>query len=122
MVLSDALQSTIASLHDSNLARAARIAAAKCEDGALLSRSLADSIHFDRTLPALIAWGEAHDSLPEALKQAADVYEHELVLHADFLRRILPPLLFATVISFLFFMIVGLLIPLTDLIDYLTKI
>jgi type II secretory pathway component PulF len=120
VVLADALQSTVASLHDANLARAARIAAAKCEAGAPLSRSLADSIHFDRTLTALVAWGETNDALPDALKQAADVYQDELTLHAGFLRRIMPPLLFAAVISFVMFVVVGLMIPLVDLINNLS--
>lgn len=115
VVLDDALRCTVASLHDRNLARAARIAARKCEGGALLSQSLAESIHFDRTLPALVGCGEAHDDLAAALRQATAIYEQEIELQASFLRRVLPSLLFVLVVTTLFFFVVGLLVPLVNM-------
>ncbi len=120
VTLDEALACTAASLRDANLARAARIVADKCAGGALLSRSLAESIHFDPALPALVSWGESQGTLPAALRQAATTFEEELELQAAFLQRIMPSLLFIVVISTMFFFVIGLMIPLVDLINYLS--
>ena len=118
--LEDALRTTAESLRDRNLARATHIVSRKCEEGNLLSKSLAESIHFDRALPALVAWGEANDALPAALHQAKTYYEKELDLHATFLRNILPPLLFMAVIATLFILTVSLFVPLVGLVNNLS--
>lgn len=118
--IEDALRTTAESLRDRNLARATRIVSRKCEEGNLLSKSLAESIHFDRALPALVGWGEANDALPAALHQAKVSYEKELDLHATFLRNILPPLLFMVVIATLFILTLSLFVPLVDLVNNLS--
>ena len=118
--LEDALRTTAESLRDRNLARATRIVSRKCEEGIPLSKGLAESIHFDRALPALVAWGEANDALPAALQQATAYYEKELDLHATFLRNILPPLLFMTVIASLFILTVSLFVPLVSGVNVLS--
>jgi type II secretory pathway component PulF len=69
-----ALGAAASSLRDRNLARSVRIAANKCADGVPLSRALAESMHVDPALPALVSWGEASDSLPQALEQAAATF------------------------------------------------
>jgi type II secretory pathway component PulF len=119
VALDEALRCTVASLRDQNLARAARIAADKCERGGSLSRSLAESLHFDSTLAALVGWGEAHAALPRALNEAAAVFEEAIDLHASFLRRVLPPVLFICVIAIVFFFVSGLMIPVIQMIDAL---
>jgi type II secretory pathway component PulF len=119
VVLDEALRCTVASLRDQNLARATRIAADKCERGGSLSRSLAESLHFDPTLAALVGWGEAHAALPKALDEAATVFEQAIDLHASFVRRVLPPILFICVVATIFFFISGLMIPVIDLINNL---
>lgn len=116
VALDEALVCTAESLRDRNLARSTRIAAEKCADGALLSTSLAESIHFDTTLPALASWGESRGTLTEGLRQAALAFERELELRAAFLQRIMPAVLFLTVVTTMFFFAVGLMIPLVDLI------
>ncbi len=118
--LDDALRCTVASLRDRNLARATRIAAIKCENGVCLSQALAESIHFDRVLTSLVAWGEANSALPEALRQASARYEKEIDLQAILLRRIMPPLLFIAVAATMFTFVVALMVPLVDLIDNLS--
>ena len=120
VTIDQALACTAASLRDSNLARAARIAAVKCAGGASLAHSLAQSIHFDPALPALVSWGEAQGTLPAALDQAAATFEEELELQAAFLQRIAPSLLFISVTTTLFLFIVGLMTPMIDLINNLT--
>lgn len=116
----DALEYTAASLQDRNLARSTAIAARKCEAGASLSQAMADSIHFDRALTALVNWGEANDGLPQALHQAATLFEEEIDLHTSFLRRVLPPLMFVIVLTAVFFMIMMLMVPLVSVIDSLS--
>lgn len=120
VVLDEALRCTVASLRDQNLARAARIAADKCERGASLSRSLAESLHFDPTLSALVGWGEAHAALPRALDEAAVVFEQAIDLHASFVRRVLPPILFICVVATVFIFVSGLMIPVIELLNNLT--
>jgi type II secretory pathway component PulF len=119
VVLGEALRCTVASLRDQNLARATRIAADKCERGASLSRSLAESLHFDPTLAALVGWGEAHAALPQALDEAAVVFEQAIDLHASFVRRVLPPILFIFVVATIFIFVSGLMIPVIDLLNNL---
>jgi type II secretory pathway component PulF len=113
----EALACTAASLRDRNVARATRIVARKCDQGMLLSRSLAESMHFDPALPALVAWGEAHDALPEALRQAAAIFEEEIELYSLFLRRILPAILFVSVALLIFGFMGALLSPLLDMLN-----
>jgi type II secretory pathway component PulF len=119
VTLPDALQSTAASLRDHNVARATRIVARKCEQGALLSRSLAESIHFDPALPALVGWGESNGALPEALHQAAAIFEEEIDVFAYFLHRALPPLLFAAVIVMVFGFMTVIVAPMINLMNNL---
>lgn len=116
----DALEYAAASLQDRNLARSTKIAARKCEAGAPLSQAMADSIHFDRALTALVSWGEANDRLPQALHQAATLFEEEIDLHTSFLRRVLPPLMFVIVLTTVFFMIMMLMVPLVSVINNLS--
>jgi type II secretory pathway component PulF len=120
VVLDDSLRCTAESLHDQNLARATRILVRKCDGGALLSQAMSESIHFDRGLTGLAAWGEANDALPAAMRQATALFEKEIELQVILLRRILPPLLFITVASTLFTFVVTLFVPLVDLINNLS--
>jgi type II secretory pathway component PulF len=120
VMLDDALLCTADSLRDRNLARAARIVARKCEMGASLSQAMGESLHFDRGLTGLAAWGEAHSALPEAMRQAVASFEKEIELQVIMLRRILPPLLFIAVAIIVFTFVVTLTIPLVDLINNLS--
>lgn len=115
--LHDALRCTSESLHDRNVARAARIVARKCEAGVALSQGLAESLHFDRALSGLTAWGEANDALPAALRQAAEHYEQEIDQHATFLRRVAPPILYVSVLSVVFLFVFAMFVPLTYMIN-----
>lgn len=118
--LEDALRTTSDSLRDRNVARATTILLRKCDAGNSLSKSLAESIHFDRALPSLVGWGEANDALPAAFHQATAYFEKELDLHASFLRSVLPSLMFIIVIATIFMFAVTLFVPLIDLINNLS--
>ena len=118
--LDEALECTVASLDDRNVARAARIAADKCEGGALLSRSLAESIHFDPLLTSLVGWGEAHAALPQALAEAAAAFEEAIDMRVEFLRRVLPPVLLIVVVTTILTFVSGLIVPLVQAIRNLS--
>lgn len=115
-----ALDCTIDSLRDQNLSRACRAASDKCAAGATLSQALHESIHFDPTLTLLVAWGERHDSLPSSLQEAADTIEQQMRLYSQFLQRVMPPALLTVISTTLFFLAASLLLPLIDLIHWLT--
>ncbi len=112
--LNQALACTIESLRDRNLAWATEKVSQRCLDGATLSQSLRESIHFDPTLCALAEWGETNGALPLALQQAAETYEQQMQLYTQFLHRILPPLMLTIVAFTMFLMIASLINPLTS--------
>lgn len=120
VMLDDALLCTAEALRDRNLARATRIVARKCEAGATLSQAMSESLHFDRALTGLVAWGEAHNAIPDAMRQAIANFEKEVELQVIMLRRVLPPLLFIAVAIIVFTFVVTLTIPLIDVINNLS--
>jgi type II secretory pathway component PulF len=107
-------------ISDRNIAHACRRVAGRLETGETLSTCLGKSIHFDRALVALVAWGERYGLLPEALAIAADLYEDYIEQHASLLRRLLPPITLIAVATLMFLMLVGLMIPLIQLIESLS--
>jgi type IV pilus assembly protein PilC len=88
--------------------------------GQALSQSLDQSIHFDRSLVALVGWGEKHGALLEALGVARDLFDDQVEQHAALVRRILPPLALVTVGTLMFFVIIALMIPMAKLIEGLS--
>jgi type II secretory pathway component PulF len=117
---SSALVHTGAVLSDRNLARACRRVDQRVQQGQTLSQSLAQSIHFDRSLVALVAWGERHALLPDALRVAADVFDDRIEQRAAWLRRLLPPLTLVVVAALACFVVVSMMIPLVKLIEGLS--
>ncbi len=115
--LSEALACTVESLRDRNLARATRLARERCEQGALLSQGMRESIHFDPALTTLVEWGETHQALPAALTEAARNFEQQMEYYIQFLGRVIPPLLLALVASVIFLMVVALILPLADIMN-----
>jgi general secretion pathway protein F len=86
----------------------------------LLSECMAHSMHFDRSLIAFVAWGERHGVLPDALRIAADVFEDRVEQHTSLVHRLLPPIALVSIASVMFFAIVGLMVPIIELINYLS--
>jgi len=111
----EALACTSESLRDRNLAWAARQASEKCGQGTSLGQSLRESIHFDPTLTSLAEWGETHQSLPQAMREAAKTYEQQMELYTQFLYRILPPLMLSIVATALFLIVASMFLPLVQM-------
>jgi type IV pilus assembly protein PilC len=118
--LSSSIQYTSEVLRDRGLARACQSVNRRVEQGQPLSQSLAQSIHFDRALVALVAWGEGRGLLPEALRVAAEVFDDRIEQRATWLRRMLPPITLIVVASFMFIVVASLMIPLVRLIEGLS--
>ena len=108
-------------IRDRNVARACGPVLSRLEAGQPLSACLNQSMHFDRSLVALVAWGEAHGLVPEALRVATEVFDDRIDQHAFFVYRLLPPVTLVVVTSMMFMVVVGLMVPLVRLIEGLSK-
>ncbi len=107
-------------MSDRNLSRACRRVSQRLETGQPLSESLSQSIHFDRSLVTLIAWGERHGVLPEALRISAEVFDDRIEQHASLIQRLLPPVTLIVVGVMIFVVIIGLMVPLLKLLEALS--
>jgi general secretion pathway protein F len=105
---------------DRNVGRACERVSKRLETGATLSESMQQSLHFDRSLVALVAWGERQGLLPEALSLAAHVFDDRVDQYAMLLRRLLPPITLVVVITIVFYVVIGLMLPLVSLIRALS--
>jgi type IV pilus assembly protein PilC len=121
MPLVEAVEQTGNTISDRSLARACRRVSRDLENGAPLHECLHRSIYFDPTLVAIVAWGEGQGLLPEALNLATGVFEERIEQFAAFLRRLLPPITMVVVVTVLFYLIVGLMVPLVSLIQSLSQ-
>jgi type II secretory pathway component PulF len=108
-------------LSDRNVAHACKLVRNRVTSGQALSQSLNQSIHFDRSLVALVGWGEKHGALLEALGVARDLFDDQVEQQASLVRRILPPLALVTVGTLMFFVIIALMIPMANLIEGLSR-
>ncbi len=107
-------------MRDRNVARACRRVIQRLDSGQSLGHTLGQSIHFDRTLVALVAWGERHGLLADALRIAAELFDDRIEQQASLMRRLLPPMALVAVATLVFFVVVGLMLPLVKLIEGLS--
>lgn len=119
--MADAVAYTGDVISDRNVARACRRATLRLEMGQSLSSCLSKSIHFDRTLVALVAWGERNGLVAEALHVATDLFDDRIEQQASLVRRLLPPITLVAVATMMFFVIISLMIPLVKLIEGLSR-
>jgi type II secretory pathway component PulF len=107
-------------MSDRNVGRACQRVSERLEAGEPLSTSLAQSISFDRTLSAMAAWGETYGLLPDALRIASSVFEDRVEQQLALVRRLMPPAALIIVGAMAIFVVVGLFIPLVNLIEGLS--
>jgi general secretion pathway protein F len=107
-------------LSDRNLAWACRRLKDRIAEGQPLSDSLRQSIHFDRSLVTLVAWGERNGLLADALRIAAALFDDRVEQHASVVRRMLPPVTMVVVATCVMLIVVGLMLPLIQLIGGLS--
>ncbi|HEY2827729.1 MAG TPA: type II secretion system F family protein, partial [Pirellulales bacterium] len=68
----------------------------------------------------LVRWGEEHNTLPEALDTAADMFEKRVQIRAALLQSILPPIVFIIAALGMLWIIDALLLPLLGFVNALT--
>jgi type II secretory pathway component PulF len=105
---------------DRNMAGACRRVCQRLQSGQSLSSSLSQSIHFDRTLVSLTAWGEAHNLLPEALRISTEIFEDRIERRASLIQRLLPPITLIAVGILVLSIVVSLMLPLVQMIQQLS--
>jgi len=118
--LSHAVVHTGDLMTDRNIARACRRIGERLVTGQSLGESLAHSINFDRSLVAMVAWGEHNGVLSDAMRIAAEVFDDRVEQRISLVRRILPPLALVSISTIAVFSILGLFIPLITLIEGLS--
>jgi type II secretory pathway component PulF len=121
MPMAEAVSYAGDAISDRNVGWACRRVAKRLESGQSLGDCLNQSIHFDRSLVALIIWGERYGLLPDALRVATSVFDDQIEQYTTLLRRLLPPVALVAVAALIFFIIVGLMVPLVTLIEGLSK-
>ncbi len=107
-------------LQEPYLAGGCRKVAAEVESGRGLAESLARHRQFPPTLGPFVAWGDTHDSMPEAFRAAAEAFEGRTEGDVVLMEAILLPFTLVVILSGAFFMILGLFMPLISLIQNLT--
>ena len=107
-------------LSDRNMGRACRRVAVRLQQGQPLSQSLDQSIYFDRTLVALVEWGERYGLVPESLRIATEVFEDRIEQQASVIHRLLPPVTMIVVGTVAFVLLVSLMVPMLKLIESLS--
>lgn len=115
-----ALRTAADGLVDQHLSEVARRAAARCDQGQSLADSLAQTKHIERSLTALVRWGEAEGDLPAALAEAAKIYRVQTRQRVALVRRVMPPVLLIGVVLFVGYMCIALFLPLVSLIQNLS--
>jgi type IV pilus assembly protein PilC len=118
--LPDAVGHTGEVMRDRNVGAGCRRVRERLQSGESLFASLAQSIYFDRSLVALVGWGERHGLLAEALRIATEIFDDRIEQRALLIQRLLPPVTLIAVATLTFFTIIGLMLPLVKLIEMLS--
>lgn len=116
-----ALRLTAAGLRETDLAAACREAADEIEGGRSLSECLADFWQFPPSLRPLVEWAERTSNPVAAFQAGTEMFEGRVRVFVPLLQTILPPVVFLLVFATVFLLvIVGLFMPLIDLISCLS--
>jgi type II secretory pathway component PulF len=119
--LERAVEATSQALADRNVARACPHLVHAVTSGTPLAEALDRSMHFDRMIPPMVAWGEQHGLLEDALVIASGVLRERLEGYAVMLRRVIPVISLAIIAAFIAGVaVVGFLLPLLNLVSALT--
>jgi general secretion pathway protein F len=115
--LPDALRLTSGAARDASVGQSFRSLADTVDQGRTLSQSLTETHRLPALLIPIVSWGERAAALPEALRNAAEMFHGRVQIRALLLRTILPPLAFVIVgviVLFMFATVVGSLFELIE--------
>lgn len=118
IVLPKALRLTAAGIgRGDDLARSAAALADDVESGRSLAQGVGSRGQFPRSLVPLIDWGERNSTLPDALKNAGDVFEARAQSRAGVLEAIAPPIACLIVVGSAWFLLRTMYAPLIALLQ-----
>ena len=120
--LAEALRLTALSERDPAFSQAAAAAAASTTEGASLAACLKNDPLFPPTLCNLVAWGEAHHALADALQGARQMYLERFELQLGLIRLIVPPVIFLLVAASVLLVAYGWISAVTSAIRMLASI
>ncbi len=107
-------------VREPDLARGCRRAAAEVESGCSLAESLSHLRQFPPTLAPFLQWGEKTANMPVAFQAAAEAFEGRVQGDVGLLEAVLLPFTLLMILSGTFFLVIGLFLPLFNLIQSLT--
>jgi type II secretory pathway component PulF len=119
--LSEALRLTSEAVRDERLGRATRVLSQRCGEGGRMSEALVGLSAFPATLRPVIAWGETQSAMVAAFQAATDMFSARLVLQAQLVRIVAPPLTFLLVAAVVLYTIGALFGPFITVITNLSK-
>ena len=112
----EALRLTSLAARDAAISGACRRMADETAGGQALSTCLARRSLFPPTLVSTVVWGESHAALAEACQSARQMFRERLESQTELIRLVLPPIVFLVLGASVFFLVVGLLGGLLNLI------
>jgi general secretion pathway protein F len=118
--LPEALRLTGEGVPDANIEIASRRMAGAVESGRTLAEAMTGRWPFPAGLPRLVDWAEKQRSLPEVLHMAGEMFEARAGAHAAFTGTVVGVLSVILILSGLFTIVVGLMLPLITLISRLS--
>ena len=118
--LPEALRLTGDGIRDANVGQVCH----RLAEAATAGRPLAESMAATRRLPAslepIVRWGEQAGALPEALRNAGEMFAGRVRLRCSLLKTVLPPVTFIVVGLIIFIALAGLVVPLVSLLQVLS--
>lgn len=119
MPLGEALRLTGGAVHDPAIDRACRAMAADVQGGLSLSQAITRRPVFPRGMARLLRWAEGHQTLPESLRMAGELFEARARSQASFAGTVLGVVAVFMIWFGIGTVAVGLLLPMITLISKL---
>ena len=87
-------------------------------NGKSLGQQLQGTTRVPATLTCLIAWGETHDALEDALQVASEIFERRLQMRHHTIKIIMPPLIYLVVGAIAVGGVFSMFVPLINLLRW----
>lgn len=120
MALPDALRLTAGGVASVELKHACRRAAERVEGGQSPAESFGGESAVPPSLRPLLVWGQRLPALAEAFHAAAEMFEARTQVYDTLLESVMPPVIFLLIGMMVGALILGVLLPLKQFIQFLT--
>jgi len=118
--LGEALRLTGGAVHDASIDRACRAMEADVQNGLSLSQAITRRPVFPRGMARLLRWAEGHQTLPDSLRMAGEMFEARARSQASFAGTVLSVVAVFMIWSGIGTVVVGLLLPMITLLARLS--